>query len=73
MMEDRVMQIEIDAITAQEAAELLRVSTWRVYELCREGHLPHVRLGRTVRLSRTAVLAQLRGDKAASGKGARTR
>lgn len=42
-------------MTAPEAAEQLRVSTWRLYELCREGLLPHVRLGRSVRVDPGAL------------------
>lgn len=42
-------------LTAQEAAERLRISAWRCYELCREGHIPHIRLGRSVRIDPGAL------------------
>ena len=39
-------------LTVAEAAELLRVHSNHVYELIRRGELPHVRLGRVIRLPR---------------------
>ena len=44
-------------ITAGDLAGLLEVSRARIYELAREGLLPAVRLGRTIRFSRAAVNA----------------
>ena len=43
---------ESGLLTASEAARLLRVSTGRLYELCRMGTVPVVRLGRQIRLDR---------------------
>ena len=40
---------------APEVAERLRLNTQRVYALCRSGKLPHVRLGRQVRVSPIAL------------------
>lgn len=37
-------------LTAAEAAEILAVTPARVYELVRQDVLPHVRLGRQVRI-----------------------
>lgn len=43
-------------LTAQELADRLEtVSVHRIYELTREGSIPHVRLGRAVRYSASAV------------------
>ena len=39
-------------LTVAEAAEFLRVHPNHVYELIRRGELPHVRLGRVIRLPR---------------------
>lgn len=39
-------------LTADEVAEELRVRRDRVYQLAREGILPVVRLGRTIRVDR---------------------
>ncbi|HJP83228.1 MAG TPA: helix-turn-helix domain-containing protein [Fimbriimonadaceae bacterium] len=37
-------------ISVEQTADQLGVKTDRVYELCRQGFLPHVRLGRQVRI-----------------------
>ena len=42
-------------LTAAEAADLLNVTEWRVYQLAREDRIPTVRLGRLVRFSPDAV------------------
>ena len=42
-------------LTVKQVAEFLQVDVARVYELCRSGLLPHVRLGRQVRVSRAAL------------------
>jgi excisionase family DNA binding protein len=38
-----------DAITVKQAAEILGVSTDKVYDLAKEGRLAHKRIGRTIR------------------------
>ncbi|MNK96471.1 Helix-turn-helix domain protein [compost metagenome] len=38
-------------LTAKQVSEKLQVKQSRVYELCRLGLLPHVRLGRQIRVS----------------------
>jgi excisionase family DNA binding protein len=58
-------------LTVPEVAELLRISRGAAYEAVRAGEIPHVRLGRTIRISR-AGLAELLGeqtDAAASRNG----
>ncbi len=42
-------------LTAKEAADRLCIRLHRLYELTRAGALPHVRLGRTVRLDPNAL------------------
>jgi len=37
-------------ITAKEAATHLRVTTKHIYELCHRDEIPHVRVGRNVRI-----------------------
>ncbi len=44
-------------LTADEAATLLRVSRFRLYQLARDGILPCVKLGRAVRFSPAALEA----------------
>ncbi len=42
-------------LTVEQAADLLQISKGLVYDLCREGKLPHVRLGRNIRFSRLSL------------------
>lgn len=42
-------------LTAKQVAELLNVNTARVYQLAREGVLPHFRLLRQVRFPEDAI------------------
>ncbi len=39
-------------LTVQEAAELLRISRNLAYDLVAQGSLPHIRLGRVIRIPR---------------------
>ncbi len=39
-------------LTVQEAAELLRISPNTCYELIRQVRIPHIRLGRVIRIPR---------------------
>ncbi|AEJ41304.1 hypothetical protein TPY_3151 [Sulfobacillus acidophilus TPY] len=39
-------------LTAQEAADILRVSRWRVYDLISQNVIPVIRFGRQVRIPR---------------------
>jgi excisionase family DNA binding protein len=56
--------------TANELAPEVNLPTWRLYELARNGLIPHVKVGRSVRFSRPAVAEWIRnggsaGDDAA--------
>jgi excisionase family DNA binding protein len=42
-------------IDAAEVATALGLSKWRVYELAREGVIPHVRIGRSMRFDEAKV------------------
>jgi excisionase family DNA binding protein len=44
------MQAAHEFLTIQEVARVLKVTTRRAYKLCRNGLLPHVRLGRQIRV-----------------------
>ena len=44
-------------LTPSEFAEWFRVPESQIYRLCRLNKLPHVRLGRYVRIPRSAVVA----------------
>lgn len=57
---------EVNVLTAREVAQLLRCNLKTVYESARAGTLPCVRLGRSFRFSREAILASLQTCKSAS-------
>jgi excisionase family DNA binding protein len=54
-----VALVESDVLTASEAASLLRVGRNALYDGCARGEIPHRRVGRLLRFSRTALLAWL--------------
>ncbi|HAA89944.1 MAG TPA: hypothetical protein DCE07_05140 [Peptococcaceae bacterium] len=51
--------MERETIIAREAARLLGVSGWMVYELMKRRVLPHVRVGRRILFRRASLLAWL--------------
>ncbi len=54
---------EPSVLTVDEAARLLRVNRKTLYDAVREGRVPGViRLGRSIRIGRTALLGWLRGN-----------
>lgn len=54
------MTDEIEVMTADEVAKLLRVDRKTVYEAAQRGELPHRRLGRRLIFERGSVLRWLR-------------
>jgi excisionase family DNA binding protein len=51
-----------DVLTVVEVAAILRVNRDSAYELVRRGELQAVHIGRSVRVTRWALEAYLRGD-----------
>jgi excisionase family DNA binding protein len=51
-----------DVLTAEEAADLLRVSTKTVLTLARNGSLPGTKVGRAWRFLRADLVAYVHGD-----------
>jgi excisionase family DNA binding protein len=51
-------------LTVEEMAEVMRISRGSAYEAIRTGAVPHVRIGRTIRVPRKALLALLGEDEA---------
>lgn len=47
------LSLEEPLLNADEAAQLLHVPRSTLYELVRSRHLPHVRMGRNLRFTRT--------------------
>lgn len=54
--EDRSVARESDVLTAEEVADMLRVTPAWVYAESRRHRIPHIRLGRYVRFRRGALL-----------------
>lgn len=52
---------DIEVMTAQEVADLLRVSRWSVYEMVKRHDIPFFKVGRSVRFDRGDVGEWLRG------------
>ena len=48
-------------LTVEEVARVLRIGRGAAYEAVRRGDIPSLRLGRSIRVSRHAVLALLGG------------
>lgn len=46
-----------DTLTADEVAKILRVTKQTIYTLCREGKLPHFKVGNKIRFKRADIEA----------------
>ena len=46
---------DIEVMTAQEVADLLRVSRWSVYEMVKRHDIPFFKVGRSVRFDRNSI------------------
>jgi excisionase family DNA binding protein len=62
---------ELDVLTAKQAMTLLNVSENTLYKYCREGRIPHFRVGNAVRFRRS-VLAEWIADQEAKSTWRRT-
>lgn len=49
------------SLTVKEVAEIMRVSTKLIYRMIHEGILIYVKIGREIRVPKTAVIAYMRG------------
>ncbi|MFB9165248.1 helix-turn-helix domain-containing protein [Arthrobacter psychrochitiniphilus] len=59
MMQESNLQ-DVNFLTVQEVAELMRVSKMTVYRMVHAGELPAVRFGRSYRVPASAVESYLR-------------
>lgn len=50
-----------DVLTVEEGAVFLRVGRNQLYDAIGRGEVPHRRIGRTIRLSRTVLVQWLEG------------
>ena len=55
-----------ETLEAAEAAEILGLSRWTLYDLARHHAIPHVRVGRRVLFRRMSILAWLDAQEAVS-------
>jgi len=56
-----------ETITAEEAAAIVGLSTWTIYNLARQRQIPCIRIGcRRVLFRRSSILAWLEAQEAAS-------
>lgn len=51
---------QVKTVSNKEAAEILNMHPDRLYRLAREGKVPHIRLGRSVRYRVSALLEWMR-------------
>lgn len=65
------MPEEPEVLTAEEAADLLRVSVKTVLALARAGTLPGEKVGRAWRFVKTDVLNYVRGTRVSESDGSR--
>ena len=59
IMSDAIVPLDHQLLTAEEVAELLRLPVSTIYELARTGRLPHLKIGRALRFSRSDLEAHL--------------
>ena len=52
-MSDAIVPLDHQLLTADEVAELLRLPVSTIYDLARTGRLPHLKIGRALRFSRS--------------------
>lgn len=64
-------ELDGEVLDAEGARQLLSLGKNQLYAACHEGLIPHRRIGRTLRFSRSAILAWLGSQsKILSGRGA---
>ena len=59
IMSDAIVPLDHQLLTAEEVAELLRLPVSTIYDLARTGRLPHLKIGRALRFSRSDLEAHL--------------
>jgi excisionase family DNA binding protein len=56
---DAIVPLDHQLLTAEDVAELLRLPVSTIYDLARTGRLPHLKIGRALRFSRSDLEAHL--------------
>lgn len=59
-----------EVLSVREAADYLGVGVWTVYEYCRQGVIPHRKVGRRILIARRALEGWLAagGERSAGGR-----
>lgn len=57
-----------EVLGVADAAKLLGVSRWALYESCNRNDIPHRRLGKRILFSRAALMVWLEGASSRDGK-----
>jgi excisionase family DNA binding protein len=60
-MSDSIVPLDHKLLTAEEVADLLRLPVSTIYDLARTGRLPHLKVGRALRFSRSDLESAPRG------------
>jgi len=58
-MSDASVPLDRQLLTADEVAKLLRLPASTIYDLARTGRLPHLKIGRALRFSRSDLEVHL--------------
>lgn len=59
MAQSVILDLLPDMLTVMQAAEVLRIHPMTAYKLARHGTLPYVRLGRSIRVPKAALLQMM--------------
>lgn len=50
-------------MTLEEVADMLHLSKWRIRQLCNQGEIPHIRIGRLFRFKKGSIQAWIDAQK----------
>lgn len=59
MVSDTIVPLDRQLLTAEEVAQLLRLPVSTIYDLARTGRIPHLKIGRALRFSRSDLEVHL--------------
>jgi excisionase family DNA binding protein len=59
VVSDTIVPLDRQLLTAEEVAQLLRLPVSTICDLARAGRLPHLKIGRALRFSRSDLEAHL--------------
>lgn len=53
----------------KDVAQIMGIAPWRLYDLVRQGELPHIRIGKTIRISEAAIQGWIEKHETSTTKG----